>query len=445
VSSRKKTRVPGIESLAAELDRLPGPFPRAVLLAFSGGLDSTVLLHLLAGLREHREIRVRAVHFDHGISPHSQSWARHCVRVCDELGIPLQVERLHLRPDGQGLEAAARSARYAFLENELEVDELLLTAHHRDDQSETLLLRLFRGAGGRGLAGLLPVRDFSCGRIARPLLRFTRAGIHAYGTEHALRWVDDDSNVDTRFDRNHVRHAVLPALRSRWPGVDAVLARTAGLLADQRLLLEERAREDWQLCRKGDDLVRSACARLSDPRLRNLLVHWLVDDPPSMHHIEEIVHQVRHPSGTGRAIVRWPGGEVRRYRDLLQRGRTPANPAPFEFLWDPTGPLEIPAAGIILHSRAVLGAGLARDRLPAGLWVRNRQGGERYRLPGQSHSRPVKKLLQEAGIPPWERERLPFFFVGEELAAIGDRWICAPYAARAGEPGFALRIERKSE
>jgi tRNA(Ile)-lysidine synthase len=443
VSSRKKTRVLSIDVLAAELDRLPGPPPRALVLAFSGGLDSTVLLHLLAGLRDRHDLRLRAVHFDHGISPDSRAWAQYCVGACDELGVPLAVERLDIRVDGQGLEAAARSARYAFLEQDLGVDELLLTAHHRDDQAETLLLRLFRGAGTRGLAGLLPVRDFSRGRLARPLLGFTRAAIRAYADAHGLQWVDDASNGDTAIDRNHVRHELLPALRSRWPGVDTVLARTAGLLADQRELLEERARDDWQLCQRGDDLGLSACSELSDPRLRNLLVHWLAGESPSMGHIEQIVHQIRHPSATARAVVRWPGGEVRRYRDRLQRKRVLGEGAAFEYLWDPSEPLEIQAAGIVLHSRAVFGAGLAREWLVGALRVRNRQGGERCRLPGQTHSRPVKKLLQEAGIPPWERQRLPLLYIGEDLAAIGDRWVCAPYAAGAGEPGFALRIERK--
>lgn len=443
MSSRKKTRVLNIDSLAAELDRLPGPPPRALVLAYSGGLDSTVLLHLLAGLRDRRGLPLRAVHFDHGISPDSRAWAQHCVGVCDDLSVPLKVERLDILLDGQGLEAAARSARYAFLEQDLGADELLLTAHHRDDQTETLLLRLFRGAGGRGLAGLLPVRDFSRGRLARPLLGFTRAKIRAYADAHGLQWVDDASNGDTAMDRNHVRHELLPALRSRWPGVDAVLARTAGLLADQRVLLEERAREDWQLCQRGDDLGLSACSNLSDPRLRNLLAHWLAGESPSMQHIEEIVHQIRHPSATARAVVHWPGGEVRRYRDRLQRKHVPGDGAAFDYLWDPSEPLEIHAAGIVLHSRAVRGAGLARERLAGPLRVRNRQGGERCRLPGQTQSRPVKKLLQEAGIPPWERQRLPLLYVGEDLAAIGDRWVCAPYAARSGEPGFALRIERK--
>ncbi len=416
-----------------------------MVLAFSGGLDSTVLLHLSAALRARRGLALRAVHFDHGLSPDSGSWTEHCARVCADLNVPLRVESLRLPVEGKGLEAAARSARYAALERELAPGEVLLTAHHRDDQAETLLLRLVRGSGSRGLAGLQPVRDFAAGWLVRPLLEYSRAEMLGYARDHGLTWVEDESNADTRFDRNYLRHELLPLLRARWPGVDKVLARTAGLLASDRELLEERAREDWQACADGDDLSVSACARLSDPRLRNLLVHWLAATPPAAQHVDELVRQIREPSSTSRAQLRWPGAEVRRYRDRLQLRQPELAPAPYTYAWNPAQDLTIPDLGIVLRSRRQQGGGLALSRLGAMLEVRGREGGERYRLPGQAHSRSLKKLLQESGIPPWERSRLPLIFIGGELAAIADRWVCAPFAARPNEAGLTVQIEHLRE
>lgn len=443
MSSRKRNKAAlNPEALGRTLDRLLAPARAdAILLAYSGGADSTVLLHLLTRLRNHRDFSLHAVHFDHGLSSASDSWVQHCSRMCAQLGVPLHTESLDVCDEGKGMEAAARAARYAALERELASGEVLLTAHHRDDQAETLLLRLARGAGTRGLAGLLPVRRFAAGQLARPLLEYSREEILDYARTHGLEWVEDESNEDRSFDRNYLRHEILPALRGRWPGIDRVLARTAGLLADERVLLEERAREDWDHCAVGDELSVSACTGLSDARLRNLLVHWLSSMPPAMRHIDELVGQIREPSATRHAAIGWSGGEVRRYRDRLLLHRSLSQVESFSYSWDPDEELEIPGLGIVLRSQRVQGRGLALARLRAPLTVRGRVGGERYRLPGQAFSRPLKKLLQESGIPPWQRPRLPLLFVGEDLAAIGDRWVCAPFAAGPHESGLTLHIE----
>lgn len=422
-------------------------------IAFSGGLDSHVLLHALCALRDPLCPSITAVHIDHGLQKDSSAWAQHCVQVCAGLGVSCLVERVEVHKiHEEGLEAAARRARYARLARHVSAGEVMLTAHHVDDQAETVLLQLLRGAGVHGLAAMPAMAEFSAGHLARPLLEFTRHELEAYANAHGLRWIEDASNQDTRLARNFLRHRIFPLVGERWPGAARQLARSARHAAEAAGLLDEMAKTDILSCRvsSGAALSVAALRRLPPPRRGNLIRYWLRAQgiqAPSAMHLDQIMVLAENEPRSRHGLIRWPGTDVHRFRDELM-----AFPAlePLDnalcLSWDPSMSLEIPGSGLRLRSEPVIGAGLSRERIEnARLTVRLRQGGETCQLAGRRHHHKLKKLLQEAGIPPWERGRLPLVYADDALAAIGDRWVCEPYAARSDEPSWKLVLESARE
>ena len=418
-------------------------------VAFSGGLDSHVLLHALCQLRDVTRWQVSAVHVDHNLQAVSTAWAQHCQQVCVALDVSCMVESVTVNNIIEnGLEAAERRARYACLTRHIGAGEVLLSAHHLDDQAETLLLQLMRGSGVHGLASMPAMVKFSKGHLARPLLGFTRRALAAYAALHRLQWVEDASNSDTRMARNFLRQRIFPLLQERWPGAAAQLGRSARHAADAVEMLDEIAQADVRQCQSTgkSTLSISALLLLSLPRQRNLIRYWLRTlgfQAPSTLWLDRILEQAHVEPRTRHAAVRWPGVEVRRYRDQLTV--LPVRVTPDSHLrisWNPPEPLIIAGTGLALHAEPVSGSGLSQQRIrQAPLTIRLRQGGERCLLPRRGHHHSLKKLLQEAGVPPWERERLPLIYVGEELAAVSDRWVCEPYAAHADEPGWRLVVE----
>lgn len=418
------------------------------MVAYSGGLDSHVLLHALAQLRVASGFSLRAVHIHHGLQPAADAWARHCEEICAGLGVPCVVE--HIRVDGvaeEGMEAAARRARYTCLAKLLEPGEALLTAHHQDDQAETVLLQLLRGTGVHGLAGMPALTPFAAGFHARPLLDFPRSELERYAREHGLSWIEDPSNRALEIGRNLLRHRVLPVLRERWPTAGRQLAQAARHAAEAAALLDELARADLAECTQDDSLRVSALLRLSPARQRNALRCWIRARGyrvPSTKQLGLLQAQLECEPRTRHAAIRWRGAELRRYRDALVLRADTALPAMTGAMaWDGTKPLPLPSIGRQLRLAPAQGQGIARARLNgAAFSVRFRQGGETCRLPGRLHHHKLKKLLQEAGVPPWERAQLPLLFVNDELAAIGDRWVCEPFAAKPGEPGWVVVLEQ---
>ncbi len=415
-------------------------------VAYSGGLDSTVLLHALAGLRPAHRWRLEAVHIQHGLHPQAEAWLDQCRRFCQVLSVPLTVEHARIGSSaGTGLEAAARHARYACLAAHTGPTDVLLTAHHLDDQAETLLLQLVRGAGVEGLAAMPAAASLGAGRHARPLLGFRRTALLAYARTEGLVWVEDSSNLDTRLGRNFLRHRVLPLLEGHWPSLASRLARTADHAAEASALLAFSAADDLRRCRRTGDVIElAALARLSTPQQRNVLRHWIrqrgLPAAPARAIDDLLAHLQRRP------VTGYARRSIGRYRVYLYRNHfhlvtdrpePPASP----LVWDPPRPLLLPHERRLL-AIATVGAGIARAQIEGRrLTVDWRQGGECCRLAGQPHRQTLKKLLQSSAIPPWERRWLPLLRVDGQLAAIGDRWICEPFAARGHEPGFLLRVE----
>lgn len=300
------------------LDIALGPLPRppagaATVVAFSGGPDSAVLLHLLRGLQP-----LRALHVDHGLHPDSGAWAAHCRRQCQTWGVPLTVLHVAIDPrDPAGPEAAARRARYAALQAALAPGDVLLTAHHAEDQAETFLLQALRGAGPAGLAGMPAVKTFGPGQLARPLLGVTRAALRAYAEAQRLDWLEDPANANPDLNRSYLRHSLWPVLVERWPAAAATLGRAAGWAAEAAELQRVLAEIDLAACVRGagEALNTAQLQQLSPARQRNLLRHWLHGlglPAPSAAQMAQILDSCLAARADARPLVRWPGAELRR-------------------------------------------------------------------------------------------------------------------------------------
>lgn len=390
-------------------------------VAFSGGLDSTVLLHLLANLAKTESLpALSAIHVHHGLQAAADAWPAHCQDVCDELSVPLQVQRVQVQP-GASVERAARDARYAAFSAATQANDVLLTGQHRDDQAETLLFRLLRGAGVRGLSGMPATRALGQGSLVRPLLDVTRAELEAYAQDHGLRWVEDPSNQDRQFSRNYLRHQVLPLLSGRWPQAHASMARSAAHLREAQGLLDELAQIDLATAKLPAEfewsglpsLEFAAIAKLSDARQRNALGHWLqpLTRLPDTDHWSGWV-DVRDAGNDASPIWRLADGELHRSAGRLwwlsgQWLRTPVVSGDWH---EPSLALRLPDNGRVMFS----------GQTPAGpLQVRYRQGGEVMHLADRGH-RDLKRLLNERAVPGFVRGRLPLLFRGEELLAVAN-------------------------
>lgn len=417
-------------------------------VAYSGGPDSSVLLDALAGCRDVLAVPVVAVHVDHALLPQSAAWAAHCRAVCAALHVPLEVLRVDVGPHraALGVEAAARRARYEAFAALLTPGECLLTAHHRDDQAETVLLQLIRGSGPAGLAAMPFVAPLGRGRLARPLLAFDRIELAAYAATRAISYVEDPSNCDLGLGRGFLRARVMPVLHARWPGVAHTLARTARHAADATAIIAERAAEDL-VAIAGTTPWRvsvHALGRLSVPRRRAVLRYWCHERGvplPDTTRLDELVDQLA-TAGVERAPqVAWPGGGFRRYRDELRLSPDlPAHDAAARLSWDGATSLLLPAGLGVL--RLAPGGPLRRGVLKGGVEVRFRAAGLRCAPAGRKGHHALKQLFQEAGVPPWLRERIPLIFCGGQLAAIADRWVCAEFAASGRETGLRVSWER---
>jgi tRNA(Ile)-lysidine synthase len=429
----------------AELTDVAGQ-PNRYVIAFSGGLDSTVLTHALASTRAVHQVPLLAVHVDHGLQKESPTWAAHCSAFAAQFGIDLITRRVLVDAgSGSGPEAAAREARYAALRSLLEPRDWLLSAHHEDDQAETVMLNLMRGSGPAGLAGINVIRKFAAGWLARPLLDIPRSVLQAYADAHALEYIVDPTNLDQELDRNYLRHEILPRLEARWPGAAGRIRRSAMLARESALLLSDLAEADSRrLGERSDRLSLQALRGFSAERQRNVLRHVIGQlglPAPGAAHLDKIVTELVTAREDAQPLVAWPGVRVRRYRDQLYVL--------------PTDELEPVASGVhvVRGDRIILpgglgmlellpgaGSGLSDAVVGAGLELRFRGGGEEIKPLGQSHTKKLKKLLQEAGVVPWMRERLPLLYSNGELVAVADLWIADDAAAA---PGTAVHWQNR--
>ncbi len=392
-------------------------------VGLSGGIDSVILLHILAhGLRWPGS-RLSAVHVNHQLSPHANRWAAFCARYCRRLGVPLQVVKVDVTR-GNSTEAAARAARYGVFADS--GADLMVLAHNRDDQAETVLLQLLRGAGPRGLAAMPECKAAvrSMPAVLRPLLDVPRESIAAYARTHRLRWVEDESNRDRNYLRNFLRHDVMPLLVKKVPGTVTTLARAARHQAEASALLDALAAQDLGEADGLERLSLEILAPLAPHRARNVLRYFLRCHDvamPEADRLAEVLRQATTAQQDARVCVEMGGGiELRRFRNALHIVRAlPRLEKTFELTWDGRGTLALPQLAGSLRLARRKGAGIAVSSLSQGLLtVRARRGSESLRLNINGRQRTVRNLLQEAALPPWVRERLPFLYIDGVLAAV---------------------------
>ena len=435
---------PLVAEFSARLAALPAGAP--VCVGFSGGLDSAVLLHLFAEHGGARRLKVGALHVHHGLSPNADEWVRFCERFCANQGVPLTVERVRVDPlSPQGVEAAARMARYAAFAARPE--PFIALAHHLDDQAETVLFQLLRGTGLKGIAAMPELRTLPGGKqVFRPLLGQPRGVLAAFARARGLKWIEDESNAATQFDRNFLRLQVAPLLDARFPGWQESLARFARHAGAAGDLLDALASVDGAPARPGAALPLRA--ELSAERRANVLRTWLARNAvamPSEARLAEMARQLWESRDDARVRVEHAGVAVVRHRGeaMIERGLAAASPGSFapsqgwQVPWRRESDLDLGQERGAIHFESATGEGI-RAELVSGDWCfRSRSGGETLRLGADRPTRTLKNLLQERDVPVWQRENLPLLFHGDRLVWVPGVGIAADYACKAGEAGLS--------
>ena len=462
--ARSKGEAFGSDWLRERLTRLLPGFPDGALcVALSGGIDSTALLAALTDVRLDG-LRVRALHVNHGLHPNANRWSAHCRKVARRLGVPLKVLSVNVaREQGGSLEEAARVARYGCFSKQLRDGETLLTAHTEDDQLETVLLQLFRGCGLPGIAAMPALAPLGRGWLARPLLARSRAELESWVRARELTWIEDDTNLDERFDRNYLRRQVLPAVRRRWPGVGAAVARSARHAAEAQGLLTVLARTDLERASDGAALSVKALRSLSPDRRRNVLRLWIASGGrtlPDARRLEEIAGPLIEARADAHPQVEWAMESakeaatarrvvVTRHAELLSLSeRAPvldseAPAARLDWDWRQSSRCALPDGGALELTPERHGP-IDLDALPERLAITWRRGGERLRVRRGGPRRALKSLLQEAQVPLAERARLPLILADGALIAAADLWIDESVRAAPEAPHRGRLVWRKA-
>jgi len=432
------------ERVAAQIAPLL-PAHSSILIGLSGGVDSVVLLHLLHKLSHRFSWQLSALHVHHGISPNADAWSDFCVDLCARHHISLHIERVDIAPLREhGIEAAARKLRHAaFSEQSC---DFVAVAHHADDQAETLLLQLLRGAGVRGASAMpqLAVRTDSFS-LVRPLLHCSRQEILDYAAAHQLQWIEDESNADDSYPRNFLRHRILPLLGERFPAYRDTLGRSARHFAEASSLLDELAQQDAAQAIQAETLAVAALQALSMPRAKNLLRYFLHDRSATMPQavqLDDMLQQLCGAREDAAVCITYGDWQVRRYqgrvhvlRALSEFDRSVVLP------WQGESELDWPALVARLCFSQTRGKGISLAKLQlAPVTLRLRSGGETLRPHPHAATRTLKNLLQEHQVPPWQRDRLPLLYCGNELVCVPGVAIAAEYQAVADEEGVCAVI-----
>lgn len=427
-----------LDFLSSVLSSIPHS-PAKLCIALSGGLDSCVLLSALLAAQKQLAFTLHAIHVHHGLSPNADAWAEFCVARCQALKVPCQVVHVNVdKKAGLGIEAAARKARYeALLQSDA---DFIVLAHHQDDQAETYLLQLLRGAGVKGLSAMSAID--SKRRLLRPLLSIPRLEIEDYARHANLKWVEDESNQDTHYDRNFIRHALTPLLSQRFPSVQAVLARSANHMAEASSLLDDLATLDAQRCVHDTKVNLLELAKLSEVRAKNLMRWWLAGfgfSLPSKERLDEILQQLLHAKADATIKLVIDAGKVnlRRYQGYAFI-EADAKALPIAMIWQGESALELPDGSRLLFERKQ-GEGLAIERLGVHqLRIAHRHGGERFKPDLHRPTRTLKHLLQESNMPPWLRDRLPLIYFDDALAVVPTIGVSCLMQAAEHELGLVI-------
>ena len=419
---------------------------KSMTVALSGGRDSVVLLYLLHQLQKRQTFTLKASHVHHGLSKNADKWVKFCEKLCTKLSVPLDVHYIKLpQKKSLGIEGEARRLRYEkILQSKT---DLVVLAHHEDDQAETFLLQLIRGAGVKGLSSMAHFDDSR--RLWRPLLNTSRTDIESYAKKHQLKWIEDESNQNIDFDRNFIRSKVLPILKNRFSYIIKVISRSTSHLAEAQYLLDDLAEIDLKSYLKSNNykykLKVKTLDKLSNYRAKNVLRFWLEMNGqmmPSKDLLDELLRQVLTAKKDAELKIELSkDDEIRRYRDEIyivpKKQKHEKN---YEIIWSGESKIILPN-GQKLTFKKVKGRGInlkfLRDQK---LKIRNRQGGEFFKPDSKRPTKKIKQLLQESDLPPWEREFLPLIFVGDDLAFVPNFGIDIKFQTKAKELGLEVIV-----
>ncbi|NOU42270.1 MAG: tRNA lysidine(34) synthetase TilS [Methyloglobulus sp.] len=422
------------------------PYSR-LFIAYSGGIDSHVLLHLCASI-DHFKGKITAFYVNHGLQTDAEGWGLHCEQVCNNLGVKfLSLKANAKAAPGESPEEAARNARYAALKPLLAKDDLLLLAQHSEDQLETVLLQLFRGSGLKGLSGMPPSMAFGQGKLVRPLLDVSKNEILDYAKTHGLNWIEDPSNRQTHFDRNFLRNDIIPLLKQRWPSLELTVSRSAKHCANAQSLIEPVA-DAWldAVFDKNEGSLQINGLQSYTPLQQAVIIRqWLKRlnlKMPSEAAVERILNEIVVARPDANPVVSTQKHSITRYRNKLYCLRPTKAVEEKSFIWSPElETIKISGDEMYAIQPSTNGISIACWQ-QANITVRFRQGGEQIALPNRAGRHSLKNLFQEVGIPPWERPRIPLIYLDDILAAVGDRWISAAYFNVGNVP--CCRIVRHS-
>ena len=415
-----------LQELLASID--PG---KRINIAFSGGIDSTVLLYAANKICDQVKHEIRAIHINHQIHADAPHWEKACLAYCQLINVNYLSIKVDISPHrGSGIEGAARTARYQAFAQHLTQDDVLLMAHHADDQVETVLLQLFRGTGLHGLAGCANSRPLGQAMLFRPFMNISRQQLIEYANENKLTWLDDPSNDSMTHDRNYLRHQVMPLLYTRWQGLRETIGRASQWQMESVEILDDIASEDFGGDSHQEPLNLPAISSLNEKRLKNLVRWWIRKNGylvPNAEVQQKIVRDVILSRKDCEALIQWGDCEIRKYRDNAYiQPQMPSHDPSNSYQWELHQPLSLPSINMTLSRNDLDKAGVLLPEI-SSLSVRFRVGGEIIKPRGRGCSKDLKTLFQEAGVLPWRRNRIPLIYHNDQLIYVWGYWISEGY------------------
>ena len=421
--------------------------PNKFCIAFSGGMDSTVLLHVMKNIIDEKS-QIRAIHINHNIVDNSKVWTKTCKSICKNFGIDIEIISLEVTHNGYGLEAAARDERYKKLKEILYENEYLLTAHHEEDQMETVFLRMARGTGLDGLQGINEKYSFGEGIIFRPMLEVSKTSVMDYAKEHQLKWVEDSSNQDTHFDRNFLRKKIIPQFRERWPSIASSVSRLSQLSAQNIKILNQIAEEDIGPIANMNELPLAKLLDKSFERANNMLRYIILANGmsiPSMKTLQDGLKEMLDPE-TDKSVIAWKDYCIRKYKNhlyFLSNSDLEPNKVDVRIPWEIGKTVNLGENIGTIEATFIHGDGLSIEKCKNKLTISYRQGGELIKPIGHRINKSLKNLFQENQILPWMRDKIPLIYYQDELVSVADLWFNQNYVASQNEAGFVVNWHKK--
>ena len=415
-------------------------------IALSGGVDSMVLLDLLSKAKRSSDV-IKAIHINHNLHENSKKWVDFVKDACKKYKLPLIIESINPKQEGFGLEAEAREQRYKKFKEIILDNECLLTAHHLDDQIETMLFRIFRGTGLDGLRSIRKKAKFGKGLLCRPLINIPREAIEQYAKLNDIKWIEDPSNNNIYFDRNYLRNNIVPSIKKRWPNAQKTITRLSSLAENNQKLLHELAKEDIGEIEKFNVLDIGILSNKSSLRINNIFRFMILKNKmgiPSLKVLENGIETLINAKSDS-PIITWDGFSIRRYKNTLYFFNPDLKQdeiRPLKMKWFIDETINLGGNRGSIQARFIKGQGIALNKCPKSLEIKYRKGGEQIKPSGHKITKSLKNLFQENNVLPWVRDQIPLFYLDEELISVGDLWFNQDYKAKEQEDGFLISWDR---